>query len=38
MVGVFGTMAADNPHFLGLSLWLTTAFYLVAVLAIFVAW
>src|ERR671921_482181 len=38
MVGVFGTMAADIPHFLGLSLWLTTAFYLAAVLAIFAVW
>jgi uncharacterized membrane-anchored protein len=38
MVGVFGTMAADIPHFLGLSLWLTSASYLVAVLAIFAVW
>ena len=38
MVGVFGTMAADIPHFLGLSLYLTTAFYLAAVIAIFAVW
>jgi uncharacterized membrane-anchored protein len=38
MVGVFGTMAADIPHFLGLSLWLTSGVYLAAVLAIFAVW
>lgn len=38
MVGVFGTMAADVPHFLGLSLWLTSGLYLAAVLAIFAGW
>ena len=38
MVGVFGTMAADVPHFLGLSLWVTSGFYLAAVLAIFAVW
>jgi uncharacterized membrane-anchored protein len=37
-VGVFGTMAADVPHFLGLSLWLTTGVYLAAVVAIFAVW
>ena len=38
MVGVFGTMAADIPHFLGISLWVTSAVYLLAVLAIFLVW
>ena len=38
MVGVFGTMAADIPHFLGISLWVTSAAYLLAVLAIFFVW
>jgi uncharacterized membrane-anchored protein len=38
MVGVFGTMAADIPHFLGISLWVTSAVYLAAVLAIFAVW
>ena len=38
MVGIFGTMAADIPHFLGLSLWLTSGIYLAAVIAIFAVW
>ena len=38
MVGVFGTMAADIPHFLGISLWITSAAYLIAVLGIFAVW
>ena len=38
MVGVFGTMAADLPHFLGVPLWATSAGYLLAVLAIFAVW
>lgn len=38
MVGIFGTMAADIPHFLGLSLWVTSAFYLAALAVIFGTW
>jgi uncharacterized membrane-anchored protein len=38
MVGVFGTMAADLPHFLGVPLWAISAGYLLAVLAIFGVW
>jgi uncharacterized membrane-anchored protein len=38
MVGVFGTMAADIPHFLGIPLWITSAGYLLAVLVIFAVW
>jgi uncharacterized membrane-anchored protein len=38
MVGIFGTMAADLPHFLGVPLWATSAGYLLAVLAIFGVW
>lgn len=38
MVGVFGTMVADIPHFLGLSLWVTSGIYFAAVLAIFAFW
>jgi uncharacterized membrane-anchored protein len=38
MVGIFGTMAADIPHFLGIPLWATSAGYLLAVLAIFAIW
>jgi uncharacterized membrane-anchored protein len=38
MVGVFGTMAADIPHFLGVSLWATSTAYLAAVLVIFLVW
>jgi uncharacterized membrane-anchored protein len=38
MVAVFGTMAADIPHSLGVSLWVTSAVYLVAVLAVFAWW
>ena len=34
MVSVFGTMAADIPHFLGVPLWIPSAGYLLAVLAI----
>jgi len=38
MVGVFGTMAADIPHFLGISLWITSGAYLLGVLGIFAVW
>jgi uncharacterized membrane-anchored protein len=38
MISVFGTMAADIPHRLGISLWATSAAYLIAVLAIFAMW
>jgi uncharacterized membrane-anchored protein len=38
MVGVFGTMAADIPHFLGTPLWATSTAYLLAVLVIFLVW
>ena len=38
MVGVFGTMAADIPHFLGVPLGVTSAGYLLAVLGIFAVW
>jgi uncharacterized membrane-anchored protein len=38
MVAVFGTMAADIPHRIGLPLWLTSAAYFVLVLAIFAVW
>jgi uncharacterized membrane-anchored protein len=38
VVGVFGTMTADIPHFLGVPLWATSTAYLLAVLVIFLAW
>lgn len=38
MISVFGTMAADIPHRLGVSLWVTSACYLLAVLVIFAMW
>ena len=38
MVSIFGTMAADIPRGLGLSLWVTTGVYLLAVVVIFVWW
>jgi uncharacterized membrane-anchored protein len=38
MVSVFGTMAADIPHRLGISLWATSGAYLVAVVVIFGIW
>jgi uncharacterized membrane-anchored protein len=38
MVSVFGTMAADIPHFLGIPVWATSTAYLLAVVAIFYAW
>jgi uncharacterized membrane-anchored protein len=38
MISVFGTMAADIPHRLRVSLWITSASYLAAVLAIFAVW
>jgi uncharacterized membrane-anchored protein len=38
MVGVFGTMAADVPHFLGVPLWITSAGYLIVVVTIFIVW
>jgi uncharacterized membrane-anchored protein len=37
-VAVFGTMAADVPHRLGIPLGVTTAGYLAAVLIVFLAW
>jgi uncharacterized membrane-anchored protein len=38
MVAVFGTMAADIPHRLGVPLWVTSTGYLLAVLLILFAW
>jgi uncharacterized membrane-anchored protein len=38
MVSVFGTMAADIPHALGVPVWATSAVYLLAVLVIFWVW
>lgn len=38
MISVFGTMAADIPHRLGISLWVTSGAYLLVVLAIFAVW
>jgi uncharacterized membrane-anchored protein len=38
MVAVFGTMAADIPHSLGIPLWATSSAYLLAVAVIFVWW
>ena len=38
MIGVFGTMAADLPHFLGVPVWAISAIYLAAVLVIFFLW
>jgi uncharacterized membrane-anchored protein len=38
LIGVFGTMAADIPHFLGVPVWATSLFYLLSVVAVFVAW
>lgn len=38
MVSVFGTMAADVPHALGIPVWATSTGYLLAVLAIFWVW
>jgi len=38
MVSVFGTMAADIPHFLGVPAWVTSTAYLLAVLVIFWVW
>jgi uncharacterized membrane-anchored protein len=38
MISVFGTMAADIPHRLGVSLWATSSAYLLAVVAIFTVW
>jgi uncharacterized membrane-anchored protein len=38
MISVFGTMAADIPHRLGISLWVTSTVYLVAASAIFAVW
>lgn len=38
MVSVFGTMAADIPHFLGIPVWATSTAYLLAVLVIFYGW
>ena len=38
MVSVFGTMAADIPHFLGVPVWATSAAYLLTVVVIFYMW
>jgi uncharacterized membrane-anchored protein len=38
MVAVFGTMAADVPHSLGVPLWATSIGYLVAVVIVFASW
>lgn len=38
MVSVFGTMAADIPHRLGVPLPVTSAFYLIVLIVIFWAW
>jgi uncharacterized membrane-anchored protein len=38
MIGIFGTMAADLPHFLGVPVWVISAVYLTAVLMIFYLW
>ena len=38
MVSIFGTMAADIPHRLGISLWATSGAYLAAVVVIFAIW
>lgn len=38
MVSVFGTMAADVPHALGIPVWVTSTGYLLAVLAVFWVW
>ena len=38
MVSIFGTMAADIPHFLGVPLGITTSFYFIALIIIFSVW
>jgi uncharacterized membrane-anchored protein len=38
MVSVFGTMAADIPHFLGIPVWATSMAYLLVVVVIFYVW
>lgn len=38
MVSVFGTMAADIPHFLGVPLAFTASFYLAVLVAVFWIW
>ena len=38
MVAIFGTMAADVPHSLGVPLWATSIGYLVAVVLVFALW
>ncbi|MCE3554214.1 hypothetical protein LWC33_22520 [Pseudonocardia sp. RS11V-5] len=38
LVAVFGTMAADVPHALGIPVWATSLVSLLAVAAVFVAW
>lgn len=38
MIGIFGTMAADLPHFLGIPVSVISAAYLAAVLLIFLFW
>jgi uncharacterized membrane-anchored protein len=38
MVSVFGTMVADIPHALGVPVWVTSAVYLLIVIALFAWW
>jgi uncharacterized membrane-anchored protein len=38
MVAVFGTMAADGVHLVGLPYWLSTVFYSLVVVALFLVW
>jgi uncharacterized membrane-anchored protein len=38
MVAVFGTMAADGVHLIGLPYWMTTLFYAAVVAALFATW
>ena len=38
MVAVFGTMAADGVHLVGLPYWLTTTFYALVVAGLFLFW
>ena len=38
MVSLFGTMAADIPHFLGVPLYITTSLYFSALIVIFWVW
>jgi uncharacterized membrane-anchored protein len=38
MVSVFGTMAADIPHALGVPVWITSSAYLLLVIVLFALW